>query len=141
MKDIEAVEELEEENPEGVKKKTFAGGKRKDLDNAYFRSSWEANIARYFNLVGIEWEYEPKQFEFPVKRGCVSYKPDFYLPKEDVWIEVKGYMDQKSKTKLNRFKKYYPDEYKKLSIIGKEAYKSIAKYKTLIPFWENANVL
>ena len=26
-------------------------GKRKDLNNTYFRSSWEANIARFYNYL------------------------------------------------------------------------------------------
>ena len=112
-------------------------GKRKDLNNQFFRSSWEANIARYYNFVGIEWEYEPKEFIFKdVRRGCISYTPDFYLPKEDRWVEIKGWMDKKSKTKLKRFEKYYPKEFKKLELITGTEYKSFSKYSTLIPGWE-----
>lgn len=112
-------------------------GKRPDLNNTYFRSSWEANIARYFNFVGIKWEYEPKAFVFDtIRRGSVSYTPDFYLPDEDRWVEVKGWMDQKSITKLKRFQKYYPDEFAKLEIIGAEEYKAYQKYARLIPGWE-----
>lgn len=93
-------------------------GKRKDLDNKFFRSKTEANYARYLNLMKVKWEYEPREFDFAaVRRGCVSYKPDFYLPDEDRWIEVKGWFDKKSITKLNRFKKYYPKEYKKLTLV------------------------
>jgi len=113
------------------------GGKRKDLNNTYFRSSWEANMARYYNFVGIKWEFEPKTFIFDtIKRGSVSYTPDFYLPEEDRWVEVKGWMDAKSKTKLKRFKKYYPEEYAKLEIIMVEEYKEFAKHKRLIENWE-----
>ena len=113
-------------------------GKRKDLNNIFFRSAWEANIARYFDFIGVKWEFEPKTFIFhTIKRGCVSYLPDFYLPEEDKWIEVKGWMDAKSKTKLNRFKKYYPEEYKKLEIIDSKKYEEIKK--KVAPFikeWE-----
>lgn len=113
-------------------------GKRKDLNNIFFRSSWEANIARYFNYKGIEWQFEPKTFIFhTIKRGCVSYLPDFYLPKEDKWIEVKGWFDNKSKTKLKRFEKYYPEEYKKLQLITRKEYEKIQKeYSHLIKEWE-----
>jgi predicted transcriptional regulator len=117
------------------------GGKREDLNNIYFRSSWEANMARYYNFVGIEWEFEPKTFVFTnITRGSVSYTPDFYLPKEDRWVEVKGWMDSKSKTKLKRFQKQYPDEYAKLEIITGKEYKEFAKYKRLIPGWEDVHV-
>ncbi len=113
------------------------GGKREDLNDRYFRSAWEANMARYYNFVNIKWEYEPRTFVFEtIKRGSVSYTPDFYLPEEDRWVEVKGWMDAKSKTKLKRFKKYYPEEYAKLEIIGEKEYKEFAKYKRLIENWE-----
>jgi hypothetical protein len=35
-----------------------------------------------------------------------------------MWVEVKGYMDAKSNTKLKRFRKYYPSE--PIRIVGKE---------------------
>ena len=114
------------------------GGKRKDLDNIYFRSSWEANMARYYNFIGVKWEFEPKTFVFKdIRRGSVSYTPDFYLPEEDRWIEVKGWMDGKSKTKLKRFKNQYPEEYKKLTLITEKEYKEIErKMKYFIKNWE-----
>ena len=93
-------------------------GKRSDLGGKFFRSKTEANYARVLNFMGIIWEYEPRDFYFEgIRRGCVSYTPDFYLPIEDRWIEVKGWLDKKGTTKLNRFKKYYPVEFSKLTII------------------------
>lgn len=114
------------------------GGKRKDLNNIYFRSAWEANIARYYNFVGTEWQFEPKTFIFQnITRGSVSYTPDFYLPREDKWVEVKGWMDGKSKTKLKRFKQQYPEEYKKLELIQRKEYNEIKrKVAPYIKEWE-----
>lgn len=93
------------------------GGKREDLNNQYFRSSWEANYARYLNFLKKhssirDWQYEKKTFEFPVKKGTRFYTPDFWIQEnkdKEYYVEVKGQMDQKSKTKLNRMKKYYPE--------------------------------
>lgn len=72
------------------------------------------------NLI-LEWEYEPETFWFlEIKRGCRSYKPDFKITNLDgtfYWGEVKGFLDAKSKTKIKRFNKYYPNE--KLVIIDK----------------------
>ena len=100
------------------------GGYREDLKQ-FFRSKMEANTARYFNK--IHWEYEPKEFEFPIKRGNRYYKPDFYLPAYDLWIEVKGYFRSQDKTKLRRFKKYYPEEFSKLRFVIPDKYaKSVA---------------
>ncbi|MBW2178796.1 MAG: hypothetical protein JRG81_00245 [Deltaproteobacteria bacterium] len=117
------------------------GGKRKDLNSQYFRSAWEANIARYLNfLLTIDeiksWEYEPDTFWFEkIKRGVRSYTPDFKINNE-YYIEVKGYMDDKSKTKLKRMAKYYPNI--KIEILDENRYKKINKdFKYIIPFWEH----
>jgi hypothetical protein len=85
----------------------------------YFRSGWEAKVAMWLQhrqecLQIAKWEYEPQTFWFlEIKRGCRSYKPDFKVTELDgshYWIEVKGFMDAKSKTKIKRFNKYYPKE-------------------------------
>jgi len=101
-----------------VETSRYQGGRRKELNNIYFRSRWEANYARYLNFLNVKWRHEPKMFYFPgIRRGNVSYMPDFYLPDEDRWVEVKGYLDQPSRTKLKRFKKYYPEQFAKLTIV------------------------
>lgn len=112
-------------------------GKRKDL-NQYFRSSWEANIARYLNFHNIKWLYEFKRFDFNDEAtGVLSYQPDFYLSDLDIWIEVKGWMDDKSKQRLFLFEKYYPNENNKLVLIDSKQYYIIEKrYKNIIPNWE-----
>jgi len=110
-------------------------GVRPDL-NQYFRSAWEANVARIYNHNNIKWEYESKRFMFenPVY-GVESYQPDFYLPELDKWVEVKGWMDDKSVIRLVLFKQEYPEEYDKLEIIGKNEYYALYKqYKSLDNF-------
>lgn len=113
------------------------GGKRDDL-GAYFRSSWEANTARVMNFEHISWEFEPQRFIFPDDgSGVLSYCPDFYLTSHDIWIEVKGWMDEKSTLRLEKFKKYYQDESNKLIVIGEVEYKKMESvYSSKIPLWE-----
>lgn len=113
------------------------GGIRQDL-NQYFRSSWEANIARILNYLNIEWKYEYKRFNFSEeKEGVLSYQPDFYLPKYNKWIEVKGWMDEKSKLRLKLFKKYYPTESLNLILINEEIYLLLNKqYSKIVENWE-----
>ena len=98
------------------------GLKRPDLENIYNRSSWEANYERYLNFLDIGWEYEKQAFEFPIKRGTRFYTPDYWLGGEEKWVEVKGRLDSKSKTKLRRFKKYFPDEFAKLFVVTIDIY-------------------
>lgn len=121
------------------------GGRRPDLDNRYFRSGWEANIARYLNFLVSHneihrWQYEPDTFWFEkIKRGTRSYTPDFKIwDKEDAdpyYWEVKGYMDKKSQTKLKRMAKYYPSV--TIELVDSTRYKAIKKTaSSIIDNWE-----
>ena len=116
------------------------GGIRKDL-GIYFRSSWEANIARILDYENIEWKYEYKRFYFDDKSdGILSYQPDFYLPQFHKWIEVKGWMDEKSKIRLNRFSIEYPDQNKNLILIDEHFYHDLQKeFKDIITYWEDSS--
>jgi hypothetical protein len=115
-----------------------------DVTIKYYRSSWEANYARYLAWLKRkkqikDWGYEVKTFWFDdIKRGVRSYLPDFEVTENDGSVsyhEVKGYMDAKSKTKIKRMRIYYPDV--KLIIIDEKQYKLIAdKVSKLIECWE-----
>lgn len=119
------------------------GWREIDGKKFYFRSLWEANYARYLSFLKkrsliVDWDYECKTFWFEgIKRGCVSYLPDFLVkyPDRHEWHEVKGFMDAKSKTKINRFKVYFPQE--KLKIIDKNWFKiNNPNMRMLIRDWE-----
>jgi hypothetical protein len=99
-------------------------------DIGFFRSTWEANYVRILNLTGRVWEYEPCTFTL----SCgITYTPDFYI--DGGWVEVKGWMDPKSKLQLEHFILDFPDQ--KLQIIGpKEYYELQAQYAHLIKEWE-----
>jgi len=111
-------------------------GRRSDLGDVFFRSAWEANIARWLNFNGVKWEFEPTTFWFEkIRRGVRSYTPDFYLTEEDRYIEVKGWMDAKSKTKLKRMAKYHPKV--NIELLDAGRYKEISKMaQYVIPNWE-----
>lgn len=53
-----------------------------------FRSRLEARWAVFFDALRIPWEYEPQGYLVGEKRR--PYLPDFWLPREHVWVEVKG---------------------------------------------------
>lgn len=53
-----------------------------------FRSRTEARWAVYFDSIGIEWIYEHEGYDLG-EMGW--YVPDFYLPKHDVYAEVKPF--------------------------------------------------
>lgn len=108
----------------------------------FARSSWEANIGAYLQFLRDageidDWAHEPEEFWFEkVKRGTRSYLPDFKVWKNDgsfYFIEVKGYMDARSKTKLNRMKKYYP--HIEVQLIDSKRYREIKKGSKSIKAW------
>ena len=103
-------------------------GKRKHLGISV-RSSWEANFLTMLNKQKIKWDYEPKMFIFEdVQRGTRAYLPDVYLPKQDIWIEVKGRLRPQDRTKIRRFKKYYPEEFAKLQCVVQNDKVEAAKF-------------
>lgn len=115
------------------------GGKRK-----YYRSLWEANYARYLEFLKKhkeikDWQHEPKTFWFDnIKRGCRSYLPDFEVINNDGSVEyheVKGWYDDRSKTKIKRMKKYYPDVVLKI-IFAKEYNTLKRQLSSIIKDWE-----
>lgn len=62
--------------------------------NGYrFRSRLEARWAVFFDTAGIEYQYEPQGFTLCNGK---QYLPDFFLPRYDCWVEVKGAIDRKA---------------------------------------------
>lgn len=52
-----------------------------------FRSRLEARWAVFFDHAEIDWSYEP---EGQVLADGTRYLPDFWLPRQRVWLEIKG---------------------------------------------------
>ncbi|WP_166397280.1 hypothetical protein [Rubrobacter marinus] len=59
--------------------------------DAWVRSSWEATVARALLSLGVPHEYERHR----IVLGERTYLPDFYLPDSDVYIEVKGWANER----------------------------------------------
>jgi hypothetical protein len=76
----------------------------KAIETAYngclFRSRLEARWAVFFDTLGVKYEYEKEGFDLgkeeirmDVHRYVLDdtrYLPDFWLPRQDCWFEVKG---------------------------------------------------
>jgi len=55
--------------------------------NGYrFRSRLEARWAVFYDALGIEYRYEAEGFDL----DGIKYLPDFWLPQQDCYIEIKG---------------------------------------------------
>lgn len=107
-------------------------GVRKDIDPTInFYSTWEANMARVFNLVGLKWQFSPKIFDL----GKHTYRPDFYLPDFDMFIEIKNFLGPYSLERDTLFRQKFPKI--KLDLILKNDYLKIkSNYESLVDNWE-----
>lgn len=74
-----------------------------------FRSRLEARWAVFFDACGVDWDYEEEAYS--LGEG-LNYLPDFVLHNvyltnsgkyEDVYVEVKGVMNDKDAEKIKRF--------------------------------------
>lgn len=76
-----------------------------DGENLRLRSSWELAVARFLDQSGINFEYEKNRFHF---ENC-TYMPDFFLPDEGVYWEVKGWMSKRSQKQITAFRENHPE--------------------------------
>ena len=73
------------------------------------RSKLESKYAKYLDDSNIDWYYEYKSFPYLDLAGVRrTYTPDFYLPAEDKYIEVKGknLINEKNIYKMNWIKQH-----------------------------------
>lgn len=89
-----------------------------------FRSKFEREFARDLIARGIEYEYESwvLPYYLPVPGGVCSkcscsevvsfkrYTPDFWLPRQGVWVETKGKFSSKDRTKMKAIVTQYPKD-------------------------------
>lgn len=87
----------------------------KSSNKPKFAHPVEATFARILDYYGIEWEYEPKTFELAWDEDgnlLEAFSPDFYLPQQDLYIELTTLRPQlttiKNK-KIRRINELYPE--------------------------------
>lgn len=62
-------------------------GRHTSVDGIIVRSMLEASWLKFFNLLGVDAEYEPGRF--PDSISTIGYLPDYYLPEACIYIEIK----------------------------------------------------
>ncbi|PIZ86904.1 MAG: hypothetical protein COX92_02350 [Candidatus Nealsonbacteria bacterium CG_4_10_14_0_2_um_filter_40_15] len=110
------------------------GGFRTDLGH-YVRSNWEADFARILKLRNLHYQYEPKTFQLTKRNGeILHYTPDFYVPKQNTFYEIKGWFHDLDQEKMNLFERQYPNI--NLVLINKTKFAEFAmQYRDLVK-WE-----
>ena len=80
-----------------------------------FANDAERECARLLDFYGISWEYEPRTFALEhAEDGRVTeaFTPDFYLPEQDLYVEVtvmKQALVTRKNRKLRKLRERYPD--------------------------------
>jgi hypothetical protein len=87
---------------------------KKDQPPKFVHPSEEV-FSRILDFYGIQWEYEPRTFTLDTdENGNVTeaFTPDFYLPEQNLYIELTTLRPQLSthkNRKLKRLQELYPD--------------------------------
>jgi hypothetical protein len=75
----------------------------------------EEEFARILDFYGIEWQYEPRTFELEWDENgqvTLAFAPDFYLPQQNLYVELttlRPQLSTKKNHKLKRIKELYPE--------------------------------
>src|SRR5438876_5404595 len=73
-------------------------------DRPRFANRAELECAKVLDYYGVPWEYEPRMFVLETDdagRVTEAFTPDFYLPEQDLYLEV-TLMKQSLVTRKNR---------------------------------------
>jgi len=80
-----------------------------------FANEVELECARIFDYYRVPWDYEPRTFvleEDDEGRVVEAFTPDFYLPEQDLYLEVtvmKQSLVTRKNRKLRKLRERYPD--------------------------------
>jgi hypoxanthine phosphoribosyltransferase len=80
-----------------------------------FQNEAELECAKILDYYGVPWLYEPRTFELETDeqgRLLEAFAPDFYLPEQDLYLEItvmKQSLVTRKNRKLRKLKERYPD--------------------------------
>jgi hypothetical protein len=80
-----------------------------------FANQAEVECARLLDFYGLEWAYEPTSFVLETDengRVVEAFTPDFYLPEQDLYLEVtvmKQSLITRKNRKIRKLRERYPE--------------------------------
>jgi hypoxanthine phosphoribosyltransferase len=80
-----------------------------------FVNEVEVECAKILDYYGVPWQYEPRTFVLEQAadgRVVEAFKPDFYLPQQDLYLEVtamKQSLVTRKNRKLRKLQERYPE--------------------------------
>ena len=85
------------------------------VEKPRFANRAELETAKILDYYGVPWEYEPRSFPLEVAadgRVVEALTPDFYLPEQDLYVEItvmKQSLVTRKNRKLRKLRERYPD--------------------------------
>ncbi len=80
-----------------------------------FANSAELECAKILDYYRVPWEYEPRTFVLERDgdgRVVEAFRPDFYLPEQDLYVEItmmKQSLVTRKNRKVRKLRELYPD--------------------------------
>jgi hypoxanthine phosphoribosyltransferase len=80
-----------------------------------FVNEVELECAKLLDYYGVPWQYEPRTFVLErddAGRVLEAFTPDFYLPEQDLYLEItvmKQSLVTRKNRKLRKVRRLYPD--------------------------------
>lgn len=80
-----------------------------------FANGAELECAKILDYHGVPWDYEPRTFVLETDadgRVLEAFAPDFYLPEQDLYLEItvmKQSLVTRKNRKLRKLRERYPD--------------------------------
>lgn len=90
----------------------------RDEGRPTFSHPAEEEFARLLDFYGLDWQYEPRTFVLRADkqgRPIVAFTPDFYLPEQDLYVEVTTVRPKQVRRK-NRKIRWLQEQYPGVSI-------------------------
>lgn len=93
----------------------MAGAPARRVQTPRFANDAERECARLLDFYGVPWAYEPRTFaleEDEDGRVTEAFTPDFYLPEQELYVEVtvmKQALVTRKNRKLRKLRERYPD--------------------------------
>lgn len=84
-------------------------------ETVHFAHESERRLAELFDTAGLLWQYEPVEFVLEWGedgRPASAFRPDFYLPERDLFIELTTLRQQlvtRKNRKIRRLRELYPE--------------------------------
>ncbi len=75
-----------------------------------FRSGLEERIANELETESVEFEFEETKLQYVKPQKTHTYTPDFYLPKQKIFIETKGLFTSADRQKMRLVKEQHPEK-------------------------------